>query len=99
MHLGQRVIDPLGRVGVLNFVAQIIEHVVLDVEVRLEIRVGQHLLDPFMEPMGLHELVVEIEGDREPVGNGALREAESAQLRDVGGLDSERGPVLEAHIA
>ena len=99
MHLGQRVDDPLGRLRVFYVVTQVVQHVVLDIEIRLEGRGGQHLLDPVMEPVGLHELVVEIEWDREPVGHRPRSESQSPQLRDVGCLDPERGPVPEAHIA
>ena len=98
MHGGQRVEDPLGRVRVLDVVAQVVEQVVLDVEVRLETLVGQHLLDPVMEPVGPHELVVEMEWDGKSVGHGAFREIEGSQYGDVGRLDPERGPVLEANL-
>ena len=99
MHLGQRVGYPLGRVGVLDVVAQIVEHVVLDGEIRLEVRVGEHLLDPVIEPVGLHELVIEVERDREPVGHRTGGESQSPQLGDIGCLDPESGPFLEADVA
>ena len=99
VHRGQRVDDPLGRVRVLDVVAQIVEHVILSFEVRLEILVGQHGFDAGIEIVGLHELVIEIERDREPVGHGPHRKPQRPQHGHVGRLDAERGPIFEADLA
>ena len=99
MHRGQRVDDPLGRVGVLDGVAQVLEVVLLLLEVRLEVPVGQHLIYVVVEPVGLHELVVEVERDREAVRHRAIREAQRPQYREVRRLDPEGVPVVETDVA
>ena len=99
MHRGQRLCNPRGCLRVLDGVAQVVEHVALDVEVRLEVGVGQYLLDPVMEPVGLHELVVEVERDCETIGYSALGKAECPENSQIGGFDPKRIPVFEADLA
>ena len=71
VHRGQRRGHPLGRRRGLDGFAQLLELGLLGVEVRLKIGVGQHLVDVVIEPAVGHELVVEIERHREPVGDGS----------------------------
>ena len=44
----------------------------------------------------LHKLVVEVEGHREPVGDGTVGKAQVPHLSHVGRLDAEGVPVCEA---
>ena len=99
VHGGQGVDDPLGCLRILDVVAQIIEHVILDLEVRLEVFVCQHGSNAGIEVVGFHELVVEIEWDRESVGDGPRRKTLRPQHGHVGCLDPERSPVFEADLA
>ena len=99
VHALERFDDPLGRLPFLDLLAQLLELVLLGVEVRLEVRVGQHLLDVVVEAVVLHELVVEVERHREPVGHGPVREAQRPQNGHVRRLDPERGPVAEPDVA
>ena len=64
-----------------------------------KVGVGQHLFDILVELVGFHELVVEVERHREPVGDGARREAQRSQDRYIRCFDPERVPVLEADVA
>ena len=98
MHLGQGVDDPLGRGRVLDSVAQIVEHIVLDLEVRLEVGVSQHGSNAGIEIVGLHELVVEIKRYRKPVGNRSKWKAQRPQHGYVGRLNAERLPVIETDL-
>ena len=99
VHRGQRVDNPLRALRVLDVIAQVIEHVVLHIEVCLEVGVGQHGLDVVIEAVCFHELVIEVERHCEPVGDRSLRKAQRSQYSHVGRLYPERLPVPEAHIA
>ena len=98
MHRGQRRGDPGGRVRVLDRLAQLLELVLLGVEVRLEIGARQQGLDAGVEIVELHELVVEVERDRKPVGHGPRRKAQGPQHGHVGRLDAKFGPVPELNL-
>ena len=99
IHLDNRIDDPLRGLGILDGLAQLVELLLLVGEVRLEARLCQHGFDAGVEVVVLHEFVVKIEGDREPVGDGPVRKAERLQHGHVGRLDPERVPVLEADLA
>ena len=88
-----------GRLPLLDPLAQLLELGLLGVEVRLEIRVGQHVCDVVIEAVVLHEFVVEVEGHREPLRHGAVLEAQRSQHGHVRRLDAERGPVVEFDVA
>ena len=99
IHLGQRRDYPLGRLGILNVLAQLFEFGFLGVEVRLEIEVRQHGFDASVKAVVLHELVIEIERDGEPAGDRPLQKIERPQHGHVRRLDAERVPVIEADVA
>ena len=119
----QRRDDPVRGRGVLDGLAQVVQHLLLDIGIGLEVRVGQHrrhrlgqggfrrkgdfllirglLLaqDGFLaQGRLLHELVVKVEGDGEPDGGRAVGQSQLGQLGHIGRLDTEGGPVSEAHI-
>ena len=77
-----------GALRILDVVAQIIEHVILGFEVRLEIFVGQHVFQcRVIEIVGLHELVVEIE-----------RESRARRGRSLSGNPSVRSTATLAAL-
>ena len=98
VHHGQRVDHPLRRGRVFDRLAQNLERILLNVEIRPKIRVGQHCLDAIVESVCLHELVVKIERYRKPVRNRPNWKAERPQHGHVGRLDPERLPVIEADL-
>ena len=99
IHFDDRIDDPLRGLSLLDGLAQILELLLLLVEVRLEKGLRQHVPDVVVEAVVLHELVVEIEGDGEAVGDRPLRKAEGAENGHVRRLDAEGSPVLEADLA
>ena len=78
VHLLQRRDHPVRRRRLLDLLAQLFELVLLDLEVRLKLLVGQHLFYVVIQFVGLHELVVEVERHREPVGDGTGRKIQRA---------------------
>ena len=76
MHGSQGVDDPLRALRILDGIAEVIKHLVLDIEVRLELRMRQDRLD------GVNELC--IGPQRELVLFGALAFAEDGLLAQGG---------------
>ena len=123
MHGGQSVSDEFRRRCILDCVAQVVQHLLLDVGVGLEVGVRQHLrhrggergsgrkddllfIRRFLLTQDgligdrrlLHELVVEVEGNREPRGRRTVGQRQIGQLGHVGRLDAEGSPVVEADV-
>ena len=124
VHGGQRVDHPLRTFGFLDHFPEVIQHLILDLEVRLESGMNQDRLDgvnqlraggqresvlfgalAFTEHLlrgqggVVHELVVEVERDGEPLGHRARGKAQRPQHGHIGRLDPERAPVVEVDIA
>ena len=90
--------DPFWRLCVLDVIAQFLERIHLCIEARLEIFISQHGLDAGIEIIGLHELVVEVERYRKPVGHGPRWKAQCSQHGHISRLNAERLPVIEADL-
>ena len=99
VHGLERVDDPLGGGALLDLLPQRLELLLLLVVVGLEVIVGQHLVHVFIEAVGFHELVIEIERHRVPHRHSPLRQPELAEFRHVGRLDTEDIPVVEGDVS
>ena len=96
VHVPDGLKHPVRHVHVLDVPPERPEHIPLDTQVRLEFRVSEHGPDTLMEPVVLHELVVETERDGETARDRTWAESQFGELRHIGGLDPEGILVVEA---
>ena len=98
VHGLQRVDHPLGHRALLNLLAQRLELLFLLIVIAPEILVGQHLGDIVIEPVGLHELVIEIERHRIPDRHSPHRQTQLGEFRHIGRLDTKNIPIIKRDI-
>ncbi len=96
MQVGEFVDHPGRHESHFDFLAKVFEHLLAGLDVGLEIRVGEHGGEVVVESVELHELIVEVEGERIAIRHGIRAEVEGAQGGEIGNVHPEGVGVTEA---